>query len=173
MTKQAFFSLFASAALSMGSLGASPDYAVQYDTWVDRFFEQRAPEYAHVRTCLEFSAEYFHLPLELLVSVMLVENGITARKRRNNNQTYDYGIFQINDARIPEISYMGVTEEVLIHDDCLNAYVGSYLLYKEIHRAGDFWEGVGNYHYGLWGRFPQHHYAYIERVHRVWKNLLQ
>lgn len=176
MTKRAFLSLFANGLFAVTmAYGGSPDQNSEANNkpWLDHFFSERAPMYAHVRGCLEFSSEYFALPIELLISVMLVEDGARNRKRRNNNQTYDYGIFQINDVRIPEVEYMGITKETLIHDDCLNSFVGSYILHKEILRASNFWEGVGNYHYGSWGRNPQHHYAYINRVHNAWKNLLQ
>lgn len=140
--------------------------------WVERFFDERAPQYKDVKHCIEYTSYKLGLPIELLVSVMMVENGGTNPKRLNNNGTYDYGVFQINDARLPELDHLNVTKEDLVNNSCLNVFVGGYILKGEITKAGEFWAGVGNYHYGLWGKYPENHYQYIERVFTTWKSLL-
>ena len=170
-----FITLFASALLlvaPMPGAGASESSVGERSSWLNDFFDERAPQYKDVQHCVEFTSTRLNLPPELLVSVMMVENGGLNPRRLNNNGTYDHGIFQINDVRMPEIEHFNISKEDLIHNNCLNVFVGGYILKREIRKAGDFLVGVGNYHYGRWGRYPENHYRYIERVFNTWKSLL-
>lgn len=139
--------------------------------WFDRIFETELDQYANVKECIRYTAHKFNLQKELLVAVLMTENGIAAPVRRNNDGTYDLGFYQINQVRLPELKRFQVTEEQLINNHCLNTYMAGYLLWSEIDSAGDFWSGVGNYHYGSWGEYPQHHYRYIKRVYENWTRL--
>lgn len=140
-------------------------------TWFDRAFTTYLAEYEDVKGCIKYSAKHFALDKELLVAVLMTEQGLSDPVRENNNGTFDLGIYQINQVRLGELADFEVTPKMLVTDHCVNSFMAAYLLNKEINEASDYWTGVGNYHYGSWGKYPKHHYQYIQKVYSNWLKL--
>lgn len=110
--------------------------------------------------CVDTAAAAYGLPAHVFRAVLRTEGGWAGLKKRNTNGSYDLGPAQINTIHLPELSKHGITEHMLVHDACINIYVGAYRLKVEIERVGDLWRGVGNYH----SRTPHLHQAYLKRV---------
>lgn len=115
---------------------------------------------AQAEQCVDTAAAAYRLPVNVFRAVLRTEGGWTGLKKRNTNGSYDMGPAQINTIHLPDLSRHGITEQMLVHDACINIYVGAYRLRVEIERVGDLWRGVGNYH----SRTPHLHQAYLARV---------
>lgn len=161
------FSCASAAEPSSQSSSVSADS----EGWYNHIFETELADYKRYKNCISYSADYFSLGHELMVAVLMTERGMNARVKQNNNGTFDLGIYQINQVRLPELQQFDIDAVTLATDQCVNAFMAAYLLKQEIMDADDFWEGVGNYHYGRWGDNPTHHYRYIDKVYRNWLRL--
>lgn len=131
-------------------------------------------KYQPLLHCIEWTGYQFKLPEELLYSILKQEQGsVNAPGSLNNNKTKDYGPGQINDVSIPELTQFDVDRKMLIENGCANIWSTGYLLRKRIDAAGDFWTGVGDYHYSIKGPFPVHHFKYINQIRKHWQDLYQ
>lgn len=110
--------------------------------------------------CIVEAAERYAVPVRLIYSILRVEGGKVGQKVYNKNGSYDMGPMQINSVWIPTFSsYVSPTE--ILYDGCVNVLVGTWLLRSHINLAGDFWQGVGNYH----SKTPLHHERYVKKVY--------
>lgn len=162
--------LFASGLLYLAL--SSQAVSNQVPSWAINAFNKQLNAYSHLAECAVYTAYTHNIHLELLLSVLLVENGGVARKNPNKDGSFDYGVMQINTVRLGEIEHLGVTSLDLMENDCLAVFVGGYLISKELEKAPSFWEGVGNYHYRIGGRWPRHHHKYRENVYKAWLSLI-
>lgn len=142
-------------------------------SWIKQTFEKLLPEYVPYQTCIVQAGHRFGVKTELMLAVLMQENGLKAIARRNDNGSLDLGIYQINTVRLPEIKGFDATKEEIAGNHCLNANIAAYLLSEEIARAPSFWTGVGNYHYGHWGKNPRNHTKYIESVYGNWMRIVK
>lgn len=172
MYTKSFVSALLLIFASTAQAGITPTESIDEKSWVDNVFDSVLSSYSHVRHCLEFTAEELDLPIELMMSVLIAENGIIAPINPNNDGTNDYGYFQINDKRLEELAELSITKDDLINDGCRNTFAAGFILKRHIIRSGDFWEGVGNYHYGIWGRYPSRHFVYRDKVYKAWQRIL-
>lgn len=115
---------------------------------------------AKAEQCVDAAAAAYQLPRNVFRAVLRTEGGWVGLKKRNTNGSYDMGPGQINTIHLPELSKLGITEQMLVGDACINVHVAAYRLRLEIERVQDFWRGVGNYH----SRTPHLHQAYLKRV---------
>lgn len=112
--------------------------------------------------CVDAAANAYSIPNPVFRAVLKTEGGWQGLKKRNPNGSYDLGPGQINTIHLPALSKFGITEQMLVHDVCLNVHVAAYRLRMEVERVKDLWRGVGNYH----SRTPHLHEAYLGRVRR-------
>ncbi len=137
-----------------------------YDTKI----MSRYKPYAH---CVQWTANQFELPEELLYSIIYVERGdVNGKCMTNNNGTEDCGPAQINDVRLGEISRFDLDKGDMKTNPCRNIWAMGYLIRREIEKAnGDIWLGVGNYHYH-YSVNQSIHDRYVNLVSDAWKRLL-
>lgn len=95
--------------------------------------------------CIAQTAKRFNLPEALLRSVLEVESGKVGELRVNKNGTYDIGPMQINSSWLNKFS-THVTKEQILYNGCTNIQVGAWILRYNIDKAGNIWQGIGNYH---------------------------
>lgn len=80
-------------------------------------------------SCLKSVAENYQIHPDVLLALLLVEGGTVGENSRANvNGSYDIGLFQINSIHRPALAALGVTEEQLRNDGCLNAAVAGWHL---------------------------------------------
>lgn len=145
----------------------------------DRIYDTKMRHYAKYRKCIKFTAKTFNLPEMLILAVLHHESGTTGKcntikseKNKVMHNTTDCGPMQINNVRAAELKTIGLKYTDVKDSGCKNIVAGGYLLAQEIRKSGDFWSGVGNYHYHKSGDKPYHHYKYIKLIHKSWKTLL-
>lgn len=108
---------------------------------------------------------YYGLDPLLLRAVMQQEHGPGDRYVFDKNGTKDIGAMQLNSGSIGDLARLGITDKKLLTYQCLNVYIGSWFIKREIVRAnGDVWRGIGNYH----SHTPGERYKYQVAV---WKRL--
>ncbi|MGO4801199.1 lytic transglycosylase domain-containing protein [Pseudomonas sp. W22_MBD1_FP4] len=98
-----------------------------------------------VDQCLQNAANLHRVDLRLLRAVAKVESAFNPSARNSNkNGTGDTGLMQINDWWLPTLAQFGITKASL-YDPCTSAYVGAWILAKEINKHGLTWRAVGAY----------------------------
>lgn len=100
--------------------------------------------------CWQEASERYAVPIDLLYAVARVETGNRGNivSKRNANGTYDIGLMQINSMHLPRLKRMGITQQMLLQDPCLNLNVGASIMAESIARHGYNWRGVGAYNAG-------------------------
>ncbi len=97
--------------------------------------------------CVAAAAERYAVPSPLLLAVMRTEGGTTGRTSRpNGNGSLDLGLMQINEIHLPELARYGISREMVIHNECVNIFIGAFILSRELAKPGaDYWTNVGAY----------------------------
>jgi len=121
--------------------------------------------------CLDMAAQHYSIHKEILNAILSVEGGRTGMKKHNSNGSYDMGPMQINSSWLPELRRRGISEYDVTHDYCTNILVGSWILARELQRAGiplintaEYWQTIGHYN----SRDPYFSTRYAVRVwHRA------
>lgn len=113
--------------------------------------------------CFEQAGARYGISPILLHSISVIENrsGDPRAINKNDNNTVDVGLMQINSRHLEDLARYGVTFNALL-DPCTNVMVGAWLLAKHIARDGMTWRAVGSYH----SRNPEKGLPYGERVRK-------
>ena len=113
------------------------------------------------------AAQHYNIHKEILNAILSVEGGRTGMKKRNSNGSYDMGPMQINSSWLPELRRRGISEYEVANDYCTNILVGTWILARELRRAGippintaEFWQTIGRYN----SRDPYFSSRYAVRV---------
>ncbi len=110
--------------------------------------------------CISDAAQYHQVPPIVLRAIAWEESRLNpSALGKNKNGSVDIGLFQINSIHLPTLQKYGINKEHL-GGACVNAYVGAWILAREIHRSGDLWYGVGAYH----SKTPVHHRRYTDLI---------
>jgi hypothetical protein len=101
--------------------------------------------------CIIDSTEIYSLPPYLLNAVLEQEGGTPGEFTRHQNGSVDIGRGQINrkGAWARELERMGITEDEIKNNPCINILCSAFILSSEIKSVNnDIALGVGNYHRG-------------------------
>ena len=112
--------------------------------------------------CLDDAAAFHHVNGRLVRAIATVESGLRpAVNHANADGSTDIGLMQINTGWLVELSRYGVTR-VALYDGCTNAYVGAWILARNIARLGLTWDAIGAYN----ATTPALRLAYARKVYR-------
>lgn len=95
--------------------------------------------------CVMKASEGFGVPLAVILGVMVTEGGKVGRYSVNTNGTRDLGPMQINTIWLPKLAQYGITEQMLLHDGCLNVMTGTWILRGHLAK-NPLWDAIGAYH---------------------------
>lgn len=123
-------------------------------------------QYDHREVCVQRAAAHYGAHPDIVRAVLRTEGGKIGQIRRNKDGSFDMGPMQINSVHLPELAKYGITQAMLINDECLNIHIGTYYLQKNIITTRGFWKAVGNYHsatpdkniryqYRVWGKLNE------------------
>lgn len=105
---------------------------------------------AHAYDCFDFAGRDYHIDPDLIRAVTWKESHNHVGAIGKNPVTgYGSGLMQIDSQNLPHLSQYGITQEMLLHDGCMNIYTGSYYLALAFHRWGVNWDAVGAYNAGF------------------------
>lgn len=115
-------------------------------------------------SCIAGAAQRYGANPTAIWLIIKVEGGTTGKIHRNADGTFDMGLMQINSDHLPTLAKFGIGPQDLIWNECLNIYIGTWYLQKNIlHRHGDVWRGIGDYH----SHTPSRNAAYQLQVYRA------
>jgi hypothetical protein len=96
--------------------------------------------------CLADSARRFDVPLAMLLVVMDTESGKVGMASANSNGTRDLGPMQVNTFWLPRLKELGVTEEILRDNGCVNVAVAAWILKGALAEGGGRLDALMSYH---------------------------
>lgn len=101
---------------------------------------------ASMADCFDDAATYHGVHPMILRAIAWHESRFRAdAEHRNENQTIDIGLMQINSVHLAELKRYGVNESTL-RNGCASVYVGAWHLRRKMAKYGNTWEAVGAYH---------------------------
>lgn len=108
--------------------------------------------------CAVEIAAYYEVPIQVVAAVRQQESGsrgqAVGRIGPNSNGTYDLGAMQINtwwldpETNRNHLQQWGITEQELLENECTNIAVGTWILYENITRYGDWEAALAAYNAG-------------------------
>lgn len=103
------------------------------------------PETAY---CVVSASRRFNLPVDGILSILLVENGKVGEAVSNENGSLDLGPMQINTVWLKERSplFGYVTASQLRDNLCTNIHSAAWIIASHLEKAKDIWTAVGKYH---------------------------
>ena len=121
----------------------------------------------HIEKCAHSAALHHHIDEYLLLAILDVEHGNEGMVKKNNGQTWDLGVAQINTVQLKEDffkrEYKNITWRKLANNTCLNIDVAARILelrISELHKGASVFNAAGHYH----SKTPTHKMAYLQIV---------
>ncbi len=108
---------------------------------------------------------------DLVRAIIRTEGGTTGqvvwnKADKEGHRSYDMGLMQINSSHLKELAALGASREQVIGIECLNIFVGTWILRREIASSPSLWVAIGNYN----SHSPTYNVAYQQHV---WSRLNQ
>ena len=111
--------------------------------------------------CVPEIADYYQVPIEIVAAVRLqgrpqgsCRGQLVGRIGPNKNGTYDLGAMQVNTWWLDQetnrnyLQQWGITERELLENECTNFAVGTWILYDNITRYGEWEAALAAYNAG-------------------------
>jgi hypothetical protein len=126
--------------------------------------------------CIERASAKYGIHIDILLAILLVEGGTVGKdSKANNNGTYDIGPFQINSMHRKELASVGVDEQRLRNDGCVNAMVAARHLrrtitpemLKGVRTQEDYLRVIANYHSAT----PKYNKIYADKLLNAFSKL--
>jgi hypothetical protein len=134
----------------------------------------------HVRPltaqCLKETGQSYGIHTDVLLAFLYVEGGTVGQNSKSNsNGTYDIGLFQINSMHRKAIAALGISEDRLRNDGCVNAKVAAWHLKNTltpevlagIHNEDDYLHALALYHSAT----PKYNQIYAEKLRRAFQRI--
>lgn len=113
--------------------------------------------------CIDDAAKFHQVDARLVRAIAHVESRMRADAvGANTDGSTDIGLMQINSSWLPSLARYGITQAHLF-DACVNAYVGSWILSRNIQQLGLTWDAVGAYN----ARSPAKRLIYAQKVYHA------
>jgi hypothetical protein len=96
--------------------------------------------------CARLSGESFSVPLALIFLVMETERGKVGEYSVNTNGSRDLGPMQINSLWLPILGKLGIEEETVRDNGCVNVAVAAWILRGHLLDTGDPLKALARYH---------------------------
>lgn len=97
--------------------------------------------------CINEAARCFHInPLIIKAIIWQESRGRQNTININANRSQDVGLMQINSIHFNTFNMMGISEQELRENRCINIFSGTYLLNQLISQYGNNWNSIGYYH---------------------------
>ena len=103
------------------------------------------PGIGWTQDCFAAAGQRYRIHPQLLQAIAQHESRMNPRAvNQNKDGSRDIGIMQINTRWLPQLRSLGITSGQL-WDECINIFVGAWVLAQNFQRLGYTWEAVGAY----------------------------
>ncbi|KAG0166433.1 hypothetical protein DFQ30_007198 [Apophysomyces sp. BC1015] len=83
------------------------------------------PPAIYREACIEQAAAHYRAYPDIIRAVIRAEGGTTGKISRNKDGSFDMGLMQVNSVHLPELARYGITQEMLVGNECLNIMIGT------------------------------------------------
>lgn len=118
----------------------------------------------------------YNIPVDVLLAISSIENGNIDTISKNSNNTYDYGVMQINSEYIKDLNTklnLQLTPEDFMKRDCFSFQTAAYKIKNHIKfDKGDLLTRLAMYH----SKTPKYNEIYKKKIishSKYWSNFLQ
>lgn len=103
------------------------------------------------RPCLDRVIQKYQIHPMVLSVIAQTEGGWAGAKIRNSDGTYDLGLMQINTIHLPELARYGITEKMLVNNECINIGVAAWYIRRvtigqNLTDRESFFRSIARYH---------------------------
>jgi soluble lytic murein transglycosylase-like protein len=128
--------------------------------------------YVSAADCYDRAGHDYHLDPDLLRALAWQESSFHMAAIGKNPVTgHGIGLMQIDSQHIRALGELGITEQLLLHDGCMNIYTGAYYLANAIKKYGYSWVAVGAYNAGFKNsdRQARQRFRYASRIYKKYR----
>lgn len=98
--------------------------------------------------CFDEAGQKYQIDPRLVRAISIVESkGKASAFHVNNDNTWDYGLMQINSSHLKELARFGINKDDL-SNPCQVVHIGAWILARNIQVYGNTWNAVGAYNVG-------------------------
>lgn len=110
----------------------------------------------------------------VLSLILSVEGGWSGARVRNSDGSYDLGLAQINTIHMPELRNYGLSEAMVMNNDCINFGIAAWHLRRVAHdqtveSLDDFYRVAARYH----SKTPKYNEIYSGKLSEAAEKLIQ
>lgn len=104
----------------------------------------------HAADCFDLAGRDYHIDPDLLRAIAWNESRFNpVAIGKNTDRSIDVGVMQINSQHFQKLGTVGITQEHLLNNACMNIYTGAYFLAQAFTKWGVSWQSVGAYNAGF------------------------
>lgn len=122
--------------------------------------------------CFDLAGRDYHIDPDLLRAIAWNESRfVPTAIGKNTDKSIDVGVMQINSQHFSNLSRVGITQDHLLSDACMNIYTGAYFLAQAFNKWGVSWQSVGAYNAGFRKSEKQaiRRYQYASRIESTYR----
>ncbi|HGJ5866200.1 transglycosylase SLT domain-containing protein [Arsenophonus nasoniae] len=124
--------------------------------------------------CFYLAGRDYKIDPDLLRAIAWVESKYNPNAiGKNNNNSIDIGLMQINSQHINYLKSLGITPYQLRNDACMNIYTGAYFLALAFNKWGVTWQAIGAYNAGFKNNEIQNkqRLIYARKINKVYRKI--
>lgn len=126
--------------------------------------------------CFDEAGRKYQIDPNLVKAISIVESkGKADAFHINNDNTWDYGLMQINSSHLNELKALGIGKDDL-GNPCQVVHVGAWILARNIKAYGNTWNAVGAYNVGCKklskSECAKRRLVYVNKVKPVYEKLV-
>jgi len=124
--------------------------------------------------CVTAALRRYDVHPVVLSLILKVEGGYSGARIKNTDGSYDLGLAQINTIHLPELRNYGITEKMLINNDCISFGVATWHVRRvaqdqRIDTPEAFYRVVARYH----SKTPKYNKSYSRKLMSAAEELIK
>jgi len=126
------------------------------------------------RVCLDAVIQSYQIHPIVLSVIARTEGGWAGAKIKNTDGSYDLGLMQINTIHLPELSAFGLTEKMLVNNECINLgvaawYVRRVTVNQDLDNRSAFFRSIARFH----NKQEPHISVYAEKLEQAFERIIE